>query len=379
MNIALLRSNPVAPDPRVQKEAGTLVRAGHTVYVVCWDRTRTLPIVQPMPLEGGVATIFRGGPQCTFGGGLSNIFKLVRFQIYLLFWLLSHRRGIDAIHAADFDTAIPAYIISRLFRKRFIYDIYDYYIDAFNVPNKLKPLIEKIDIYLINAADATIITNESRISQIKKSTPKRLVILHNSPPSRESTNNSLASNRPTFAYIGVLTPGRLLTEIMNVFAKRKDWDLQIAGFGPLENEIRAYSEKFPNIKFYGRVSYETSLALSSQADILFATYDPNVPNHKFSSPNKLYEAMMLAKPLIVCNGTGIDDLVQEERIGLSIDYDALAFEAAADELIKDDSLRESMGTRAHSLFETKYSWDIMENRLTLLYESLAPPKRSSLG
>ena len=378
MNIALLRSNPVAPDPRIEKEATTLVKAGHTVYVVCWDRTKQLPITESMPLKEGSATIFRGGPQCNFGGGISNIFKLIRFQIYLITWLFSHRQKIDAIHAADFDTAIPAWGIAKLFNKHFIYDIYDYYVDAFNVPRKLKSFIETIDIKLINAADAAIITNESRIAQLKKSNPKQLLILHNSPPSRPLTDKQEANARPTFAYIGVLTPDRLLIEIMSVFSKRQDWDLHIAGFGPLETEIRAYSEQYSNITFHGRVSYETSLSLSAQADILFATYDPRVPNHKFSSPNKLYEAMLLAKPLIVCNGTGIDDLVREELIGLSIPYDALAFESAADELMKDDSRRESMGTRAHSLFNARYSWDIMEKRLTLLYESLAPAKRPSL-
>lgn len=371
MIIALLRSNPVAPDPRVEKEAATLVKAGHTVHVVCWDRTKSLPITESMSLKEGRATIFRGGPQCTFGGGISNILKLIRFQIYLISWLFSHRREIDAIHAADFDTAIPAWGIAKLFNKHFIYDIYDYYVDAFNVPTKLKAFIEKIDIQLINAADATIITNENRIAQLAKANPKQLLILHNSPSFRQLTYKKTANTRPTFAYIGVLTPDRLLIELMSVFAKRQDWDLQIAGFGPLEGEIRAYAEQYSNITFHGRVSYETSLSLSAQADILFATYDPRVPNHKFSSPNKLYEAMMLAKPLIVCNGTGIDDLVREEGIGLSIPYDATEFEKAANELISDDSRREKMGTHAHNLFNSKYSWDIMEKQLIRLYESFA--------
>ena len=37
-HIVMLLSNPFQPDPRVLKEARSLVQAGYKVTVICWDR-----------------------------------------------------------------------------------------------------------------------------------------------------------------------------------------------------------------------------------------------------------------------------------------------------------------------------------------------------
>ena len=36
--VCILRSNPVKPDSRVEKEALALACAGYSVEIVCWDR-----------------------------------------------------------------------------------------------------------------------------------------------------------------------------------------------------------------------------------------------------------------------------------------------------------------------------------------------------
>lgn len=40
--ILFIRSNPVFPDPRVQKEAKTLSDEGYEVEILAWDRTGKL-------------------------------------------------------------------------------------------------------------------------------------------------------------------------------------------------------------------------------------------------------------------------------------------------------------------------------------------------
>ena len=36
--VCILRSNPVNPDSRVEKEAWTLTKAGYDVHILAWDR-----------------------------------------------------------------------------------------------------------------------------------------------------------------------------------------------------------------------------------------------------------------------------------------------------------------------------------------------------
>jgi len=237
----------------------------------------------------------------------------------------------------------------------------------------LKPIIKYIDIFVINKSDAVILPSENREKQIANSFPKRLCFVHNTPiesllPISSSVKDP--SIEITIAYVGVLQPGRLLLEIIDVVSRHPNWKIIIAGFGPLESKIKSYSTIYNNVMFCGAVNYCRSLELNAAADVLFATYDPLVPNHRFSSPNKLYEAMMLAKPIIVCKNTSVDEIVTRELIGLSIDYTAQAFEAAVKNLLEDRDAMNRMSTLSRRLYDTQYSWTVMQKRLLDLYRTI---------
>jgi glycosyltransferase involved in cell wall biosynthesis len=373
MKVIYLRSNPVKPDPRVEKEVVCLLAHGYSVEILCWDRSGELPKRELIETEQGSASIVRWRGKSTFGGGFKNILKLSCFQIFLLFHLLKNWKTYDIIHAADFDTVLPGLLIKTIFKKKLVYDIFDFYVDAFPVPERLRFIIKRLDFFVMKKADAVIITNEHRKLQIEGALPKSLHVIHNSPSSFIKIDRSSFGCPPAFTlvYVGILQPGRLLREAIEIFTQKPDWKLVIAGFGALEDEIRRSSERYGNIEYHGIVDYREGLSLSAKADALFATYDPEVPNHKFSSPNKLYEAMLLAKPLIVCKGTGIDELVVESRIGLSINYNGADFERALCVLAENPDTARSMGGRATKLYREQFSWEIMEKRLLDLYDQLS--------
>ena len=56
----LLRSNPVSPDPPVEKMADTLLANGYEVTVVGWDRgDNTTEAIGKLSLERGTAKLIR--------------------------------------------------------------------------------------------------------------------------------------------------------------------------------------------------------------------------------------------------------------------------------------------------------------------------------
>ncbi len=291
------------------------------------------------------------------------------FQFCLIWWLIKNRKTYDIIHACDFDTVIPAWFLAKFFRKMYVYDIFDYYVDAFHVPKKLKKLVEGIDLVMINHANAVIIANESRRRQIAKSNPRQLYVIHNSPDIQINWSDDTKSTKPKnpkFVYVGVLGGGRMLKEIIDVFIKQRSWELHIGGFGPLENYIKEASNVYENIVFYGKLPYHEVLELERRCDILFAIYDPKIKNHKFSSPNKLYEAMALGKPIIVAKGTGIDEVVLKENIGKAIDFTPEAFIEASNEILNEDF--SELAILSKKIYLENYSWSIMELRLKKIYE-----------
>ncbi|MDZ5710908.1 glycosyltransferase family 4 protein [Jeotgalibacillus haloalkalitolerans] len=375
MKVLFIRSNPVSPDPRVEKEADSLMKNGYEVSIVSWNREKNGKNKKgQLKLKNGKVDIEWIQIESGYGNGLKNIYPLLKFQIKLFIYLVRHTKEFDCVHACDFDTVLPANLIAKLLNKKIVYDIFDYYVDAFSVPRTLKPVVEKIDIQMMNSADAVIITNESRKEQIKKSSPKNLLIIHNSPVHTAKTHDKHAektvSGRLSFAYFGIFSNGRLLEEILSVFENRKDIELHIGGFGLLEPEVIKASENHENIIYYGKVPYDRVIEVESSCDVLFATYDPEVPNHRFSSPNKLYEAMMLGKPIIVSKGTGLDHLIEEYELGRSIDYTREGFEQAVNEFSGMLPNIEQIYQHVTNVYQEMFSWDIMENRLVDIYHQL---------
>jgi len=381
MRIVFTRSNPILPDPRVEKEANSLLKFGHKVMALGWNRNLKInKKYSQINLENGHMPIRWFNIKAEYGRGISNLLPIVRFQFMLIGWLFKHHKKYDCIHACDFDTVLPAWIASKLFRKKLIYDIFDYYVDTFRVPKRIKPFIKLIDTKIINSADSVIITNESRLKQISNSKPKRLVIIHNSPKlnySLKINGGPGQKNSHKFAFVGTLSKNRLINEILDVFINTPKWELHIGGFGLLEEEVKWASKQYSNIYYYGRVSYDEVLKIESDCNILFAVYNPSESNHKYSSPNKLYEAMMLGKPIIVAKGTGIDVLVKQNGIGKVIDYSGNEFKKAAEELLADKDNFDSISKKGQRLYKEHFSWDIMEQRLRQLYDSLDKRKELS--
>lgn len=59
------------------------------------------------------------------------------------------------------------------------------------------------------------------------------------------------------------------------------------------------------------MTYPEVLSASSACDLLFAIYDPFIPNNRFASPNKIFEAMALGKPVLVSKGTTMTDYIEK--------------------------------------------------------------------
>ncbi len=375
MRVIFLRSNAILPDPRVEKEADSLIKFGYQVMALAWDRSENDHNKNGyISLENGQLSVRRFQIKAGYGRGLRNLVPHLLFQFKLFGWLVKHHKEFDCIHACDFDTAYTALIISKLYRKPLIYDIFDYYVDSFQIPNIIKPLLKNIDKRIMNAADAVIITNESRIEQISKSNPKKLVVIHNSPKFNQTlVNQPETSQREKyrFVYVGILSKSRLIEEVLKLFINTPDWELHIAGFGILENEVKSVATQNNNIHYYGRIPYKQTLELESTSDILFAVYHPTkMKNNKYASPNKLYEAMMLGKPIIVAKGTGIDEMVKKYGLGKVIDYSGTAFKRAAEELISENTFSAIRGY-SQALYHQQFSWDIMEQRLGNLYDLIS--------
>lgn len=366
--IVFLRSNPVNPDSRVEKEANSLAKAGYNVTILAWDRDSNYRVnKEELKLNESTATIYRRGLKASFGEGIKNIIPFIRFQLFLFFWLTNNKKKYDIIHACDFDTCFTARLSTLFTRKKYIFDIFDYLsTDAITFPKKI---IKKLEDSLINSAMATIICTEERKKQIKDTKPKKLVVIHNTPQMYHGEEIKKHS-KIKVAYVGILQEYRMILEIVNVIKEMKEIELHIGGFGKLEKEIKEIADRNSNIIYYGRLSYNDTLKLENNCDIMTAIYDPKIGNHKFAAPNKFYEALMLGKPLIMVKNTGMSDVVQENNIGICIDFTAESFKNGLIELIDRKNEWQEISSKMKKIYNETYSWNVMEKRLLELYKNI---------
>lgn len=376
MNVVLLRSNPVMPDPPVEKMASALVKLGHHVVILAWDRDDSYHERNAKKtLSSGLVDIVHFGVKAQYGSGMKNLRSLALFQLKLMSWLFAHHREYDVIHAFDFDTGLSALLASRVFRKKLVYHLLDYYIDSHGLAEKrLGSVVEKMEIGVINRADVAIICTEKRTEQIKKASPKRLYVIHNTPISAEVNVDAqpLQSEKKCtrVAYVGILGRNRALKETVSAISDMDDTELHIGGFGELEEYIESVAAENDNIYFYGKIPYEKTLSLEKKCDILVAIYDPAVPNHKYSAPNKFYESLMLGKPIIMAKHTGYDDIILMNRIGVLAEYSKDGVRDALNQLIAQKDNWEDMGRVSQQLYDELYSWEIMEQRICEIYSTL---------
>lgn len=372
MRVLFCRSNPIDPDPRVEREASALAEAGYDVEIVAWDRTGSLPEEDTR----GQVPVHRLPIRSSYARGLGNLPGLARWLAGLTAWLIRHRGAYDLIHACDFDTVVPALLAKCLFRKRVVYDIFDFYADHLRAtPGWIKGIIRRLDYLAIRWADAVILVDECRREQIKGSQPKRLIVIHNSPrdvADQYQGGEVESEGGLNLVYVGLLQVERGLLILMEVLRRNSSWTLDLAGFGGDEERIVAQAQKLSNVRWHGRIRYQKALALTAGSDVSIATYDPSIPNHTYASPNKIYEAMMLAKPVIVAGDTHMDRIVEEWDCGRVVTYgDPSDLERALRELEEDPSLKEKLGANGRKAYESHYSWSKMQERLLDMYQDIS--------
>lgn len=371
MKVLFIRANPVKPDSRVEKEVASLVRNGYEVSILGWDRNgdyalRKEPLNDLMP----EVVAYRVGIKSSFGSGMKNLKYLLKFQKEIRKFLKVNKY--DVVHACDFDTAFTAFHSIDHKKTRFVYDIFDYYADAFSIPSFMRKPVIALDREIINGADLDIICTEQRREQIAGSNPKKLIVIHNCPPKTSFQESVNGSERSTIniAYFGILSASRLIREMIEVVSENKQYELHIGGFGVLEDYVKEAAAKNENIIFYGTVPYQKVLEVESESDILTAIYDPAVKNHYYAAPNKFYESLMLGKPVIMAKNTGMSGIVEEHEIGATIDFSKEGIEKGLKELTEKKFRWPQMSSRMKKLYSEEYSWDEMERRLIKAYQEL---------
>ena len=371
--IVFVRNSDVRYDTRLRKAINEAIDCGLITLVLGWIRDGSGRPSVYQEVNGKPFSTKYFILKSRFGLGFRNIFRLITFNLWLLNVLIANRKSYEAIYVCDLDVTFPSLFLKFLFRKKIIYDIFDFYSHAHTMPQGIKKYIEKAEYGVCRISDAVIVCTEKRATMLREKTGINSVVIYNTP------NLKIMLDKPDFSrskvkgvfsivYVGTLSEtSRLLKEVTEKIKLISGIELHVAGLGPLEDYFVQSAKNFCNIYFHGQVTNEDALELQAGADILFATYDPSIEINRNSAPNKTYEAMALGKPVIVCRHTDADLVVTKNESGYAIGYDENEFMEIVLKYKNNEDLKMAHANNALMLYREKYSWPICRDRLKVIF------------
>ncbi len=313
--------NDFTNDSRVLKSSKSLSELGYDVKVVAMHN-QGLPETEQ---ENGFAVqriklVSRGWSKQKF----VQIVKYLEFVVRAFFTCFKS----NALHCNDLN-ALPIGVLIKIFRfgsPRLVYDAHEYETELKDLKGIEKTLKKILERFLIPFADEVITVSNSisdeyaRIYNIKK--PK--VVLNCPYYINEQRHDvfrkelGIREDQVIFLYQGGLSKGRGIEILLESFKKSSNHKhvLVCMGYGPLEDLVREEADKHPSIYFYPAVSPQVLLTYTSSADFGILFYEDVCLNHRFCSPNKMFEYLMAGIPVIASNLFEMKRLVEKYEVGV---------------------------------------------------------------
>lgn len=366
-------SNPAQPDPRVNKEAETLVKSGYDVHVLCWDRENRFP---SYIIIRGVKYIFIKS-KGSYGKGLKSLFSFLKFWINVFFRLNSGEY--DIIHSHDLDTLLPSFLAAKIKKKKLIYDAHE----AYNEYERfhLKDLLTWIESFLSCNVDYVITVTDILENKFKSYGINNVDCIYNFPIKQ---NISIAARSDecrvfTFGRLGYGRNGNNLDVILNAFIRVADEipNIRIIFAGKMLSNIfnmlqairisTKHSDKI--IIFNDNIEYVELMKYYKVIDVS-VIFDEASGNNYMGLDTKFFEATVYGIPTIVNKNSQTYKFIQKDNLGIVIENDTLdSLVDAMKQVVINADLYDLYRNNCISNSD-KYLWTSQATRLLNIYEKI---------
>lgn len=337
--VVLSVTNDLYTDPRVDKVCNFLTRNGFDVTLVGRRYGDSATLAPRAYKTHRLRLLFRKG----------GLFY-AEYNIRLFFYLLFHH--FDLFVANDLDTLLPNVLISKLKRKRLVYDSHEYFCGELSIADRpfVKHVWKSIERFCFPKLKDVITVSQSIVEQYEKEYGIRPHLVRNIPPKATPpvTETRVSLQLPEDKTIIILQGnginegrgGEELVEAMP-FVDEKAVFL-IVGSGTVIPQLKERVKDLQlehRVRFVSRVTPEMLYNYTYLSDIGIALDRDLSMNLRFSLPNKLFEYIKAGTPVVVSNLIERARIVGQYRVGLIVeDFQAENIAEKINKLVNDKQL-----------------------------------------
>ncbi|HNY62512.1 MAG TPA: glycosyltransferase family 4 protein [Bacteroidales bacterium] len=312
--------NDLYSDQRLDKVCNSLIGMGFDVKLV-GRRYWKSPKVKRVYKTKRIHLLFKKGPFC-----------YAEFNLRLFFYLLFQKT--DILVANDLDTLLPNLLVSKIRRKKLVYDSHEYFLGVLEIQHRapVKWVWTQIEKWCFPQLDHIITVSQSIVDLYREEYGKEVHLVRNIPLLREykpinKDELKLELGIPLDQKV-VIFQGNAIhrdrggEEIVQAAPYIEQSVILIVGDGDMVPDLKSWVKEHQledKVIFTGRVAPET-LRKYTQIAELGVTFDKNVsPNHYYSLPNKLFEYIHAYIPIVASNLPERKRIIETYEVGVVID------------------------------------------------------------
>ncbi|CAN5514637.1 glycosyltransferase family 4 protein [soil metagenome] len=394
MRIGMILDASFPPDPRVENEAVSLIKAGHQVFLfsLCF---KNLPPEEE--INGIKVKRYKAGK---FIYKLSALACTVPFYHRLVAPNISHflkKNSIEVIHIHDMVIAQAVFEVNNKFKLPVVLDLHENrpaimefykHVKSFwgRLLINLKKWEKKQKEFLLMADKVILVTEEAKQDFITRYhlAPGKTTVVPN------TTVTDIFYSYPIFKEIVERFEENFNVLYVGDTGLRRGTDLAIKAVALLKDEIKNIKlilvgkskedtilrELARNLNVQDSITFEGWQDLSKFPSYILAAeicISPLYRNqhHDTTYANKIFQYMAMGKPVIVSNSTAQAKVIEEEQAGLI--HEAGNEKDLAEKILqlyKDPELKKKLGENAKTSVLNKYNWTITSEELIRLYHTL---------
>lgn len=316
------------------------------------------------------------------GGVVGRVFRLPRLVREAL------KEDSDVYHCNEVDSWLAGLVVGRLTGARIIFDVHEHYPSVFasrHLWAPLRPLATRLIKWLYSVfapvtdglvfAKRTVTADfpaDHRVSALVRNLPPTSLLSGLPDPWRESGDRVVA------IHTGGIGVARGWPQMLQAIAEGSP-ELSLYVLGEfIDGTGPEFERQVAELGLGERVVVESWLPFNEafarllDADIGLILFQPDIQNHVFASPHKLYDYMLAGLPVVAPKfAIEVAEIVDGYGCGLLVDSaDASDVASALGRLVDSPDLRHAMGERGQKAVLEELNWEKESRKLLELYDRL---------